>query len=92
MAKAPVLHQRLAVDESWYDSPATVDMSAVEAEMDWKALLGRKVEKVGFSKFAAALSKGVPPALRPQVWLSFSGAGERLRAQPTLYAQALIHI
>ena len=55
--------------------------------MDWKALLGRKVEKVGFSKFAAALSKGVPPALRPQVWLSFSGAGERLRAQPTLYAE-----
>ena len=53
--------------------------------MDWKALLGR-VEKVGFSKLRRAL-EGRAAGATARVWLSFSGAGERLRAQPTLYAE-----
>lgn len=86
--------QPIVASEDWYAPPAVIDGSLAESSMEWTELLaahlaaaqgGPPVER---SRLTQALSRGdVPQKLRAEVWLTFSGANERIEKHPAVYEQ-----
>ena len=78
------------VEDSWFaDQAQPLDCTTTEATMEWHELLAMhaagKVPETNFVK--SALTRGVPHAMRPEVWLKFSGAAARMEKHPHVYAQ-----
>ena len=78
-----------AVREEWYPSPGVIDCTATESNLEWRELMelhaiGTQIDP---ARLKAALLHGIPPALRPQAWLAFSGCTEWMRRHPKVYEQ-----
>lgn len=79
----------LKIEEEWYPSPTVIDGTETELNLEWRELLelhsaGKELER---SRLRLALGRGIPHALRPQVWLQFAGCAECMRRQPKVYEQ-----
>ncbi|KAL1499615.1 hypothetical protein AB1Y20_011814 [Prymnesium parvum] len=78
------------VEDAWFGAQVQpLDCASTEATLEWKELLALReaARAIDPNAIKAALCKGVPPALRPEVWLKFSGVARRREAQPHAYAQ-----
>ena len=83
-----------AVREEWYPSPGVIDCTATESNLEWRELMelhaiGTQIDP---ARLKAALLHGIPPALRPQAWLAFSGCTEWMRRHPKVYEQLCTRI
>ena len=78
-----------------FSAPAVLDATGTEAMLEWTELLAAFRHKqlhggplIDAKRLKRALSgNGVPASLRAEVWLTFSGASERMRANPGLYEE-----
>jgi|EP00966_Prymnesium_polylepis_P246839 hypothetical protein len=78
------------VEDLWFsDHAQPLDCTTTESSMDWRELLAMHAASTtpDQSVVKAALSKGVPHEMRPEVWLTFSGAAARMAKHPHVYAQ-----
>lgn len=78
-----------------FSAPAVLDATGTEAMLEWTELLAAFRHKqlhggplIDAKRLKRALSgNGVPASLRAEVWLTFSGASERMHANPGLYEE-----
>jgi len=82
------------VRDEWYPSPSVIDCTETESNLEWRELMelhamGADIDPL---RLKAALLHGVPPALRPQAWLAFSGCTEWMRRHPKVYDQLCARI
>ena len=75
--------------EEWFPTPSVIDCTETESNLEWRELLELRATgtHIDRARLKAALSHGIPPALRPQAWLSFSGCTEWMRRHPMVYDQ-----
>ena len=75
--------------EEWFPTPSVIDCTETESNLEWRELLELRATgtHIDRARLKAALSHGIPPALRPQAWLSFSGCTEWMRRHPVVYDQ-----
>ena len=89
----PAIDGPIVASDDWYaSSDRVLDGAATEAAQEWSELLALLKNQGGASmdrgRLKAALARGgVPMHMRAQVWLAFSGAGERQAQQPHIYEQ-----
>ena len=89
----PAIDGPIVASDDWYaSSDRVLDGAATEAAQEWSELLTLLKNQGGASmdrgRLKAALARGgVPMHMRAQVWLAFSGAGERQAQQPHIYEQ-----
>ena len=78
-----------SVHEEWFPTPSVIDCTETESNLEWRELLELRATgtRINRARLKAALSHGIPPALRPQAWLSFSGCTEWMRRHPMVYGQ-----
>ena len=78
------------VEDAWFgDQAQPLDCTMTEATMEWNELLSMLAANATpeASVLKAALTRGVPHAMRPEVWLKFSGAAARMEKHPHVYSQ-----
>ena len=75
--------------EEWFPTPSVIDCTETESHLEWRELLELRATgaHIDRARLKAALLHGIPPALRPQAWLSFSGCTEWMRRHPMVYDQ-----
>lgn len=89
--RAAILESPLvASDEDWYTPAVVIDAKVTESTQEWQEILDTHLrsgsqDQQHIKKLLA--STGVPPGMRPQVWLTFSGAADRMAANPNLYQE-----
>ena len=86
----------IVASEDWYRSPQVLDATATEATQEWEELLTVRQRELKLGqreptdplRLKRALGRGgVPPAMRAQVWFTFSGAKERMSKHPDVFEQ-----
>jgi len=94
MARTPSTWSLAAPQDNWYGSPTVLDATGTEVAQEWAELLAarRHPEMCGLpiegSRLKRALERGgIPADLRAEVWLTFSGAGARMRLHSGVYEQ-----
>ena len=92
MARPAILESPLVASDDWYSDAPVLDGTVTEAKQEWEEILelfrrgkytAAMLEQTRVKK--ALMSTGIPASLRPKIWLAFSGASERLEANPEVF-------
>lgn len=83
------LSSPIVASDDWYATADVLDATATESNQEWRELLTMHAAKtpIETGRLKQALARGVPMAMRTEVWLTFSGAGERMAQTPHVYDQ-----